>query len=162
MMIVAAKQDARFLIARDGILEEAKVFRIEKRRYSDREGHFKVRGHGIEVSSGAVYEEPKEAMLRDFLARFIAVTKDLLLKYDFGNVIIFIPENLKKLVINALPSYFQKKISAVFYGNYFKYHPFKLLEKMKTESSNKIPPSNLKPEAKKILDRPKKTSTAKI
>ncbi len=135
LFIVASRQNARFFVVGDGMVEERDSFSVEKSRYSDKEGRLGVRGarsgkgarnmfrSGIPVEN--IKERVKDDFLREFEKQFNIIWKD-----DFDALYLFVSPS----VVNEIPSRLTKqqreKIRQTVEGNYLKIHPLDLLKKL--------------------------------
>ncbi len=161
LLVATGKQDAVFYLAQNGILKSIDSFIIETPKYSDREGHFKTRGMGKTIRSGAVYENKKEKVITDFIKefqkRFGAISK----KHKLARLYVYSPSHMHTYIREALPKASQAKVTMEIEGNFFKTHPLTLLKKIHDKSdAKKVIPRDA--EEAKILNRRVRTKSAKF
>jgi hypothetical protein len=160
LLIATGKQDAVFYLAQNGILKSIDSFLIETPKYSDREGHFKTRGAGKTIRSGAVYENKKGKVITDFIKEFQKRFGTISKKHKIARLYIYSPSHMHTYIREALPKAFQNKITMEIEGNFFKTHPLTLLKKIHdTSNSKKVTPKDT--EEEKILNRRVKAKSVK-
>lgn len=130
LLVVTGRQEADFFRAGDGSIEKVAGFMVEKPQYSERGGHFKRRGHGATIASGAVYENQKEKILQDFRHEFRKILKNVLVTPP-DHIYIFTPAYLATEISGMFPKRIAVTIKKVIRGNFYGRHPFEFLEKMK-------------------------------
>ena len=134
LLIVTGKHEADFFHASHGEIERIAGFKVEKPHYSDREGHFKTRGRGVTVASGAVYEAQKEKILQDFRREFRKALR-LALGNNHPDVLyVYTPAYLKNEVYALLPKRIQSLVKKIFSINIYGRHPFEILERIRVRS----------------------------
>lgn len=155
LLIVTGDTDAKIFLARNGTLKTLADFEVAKPHYQDREGHFKTRSNdppGSALRSGAVYENNKEFVLKNFLHEFSAHLKRVTRGEKITRVFLYTPATLKIPIRKILPKNLRDRLELLFEGNFFDLHPFELLNKIVQAKKEKtvVPTSE---EAKKILER---------
>lgn len=161
MLLVAGRQNARFLRVYKGYLYELRSIFIPNPHYSDHEGFFLTRGkvkgtnYGIVTHAGAVYEFPEDAIVQDFIHALTKNTYELISLYKISEIILFAPSYMKNIIVRALPRGTQAKIHNIIEGIYYDAHPFDLLRKIKKRrDEERIRKMPIDPYAQKILKRP--------
>jgi len=133
VLIVTSNQEARFLLAENGVIEEFDSFEISKPHYSDREGFFMRRSGGKVLGSGSVYEQKKEKIKQDFFREFRkSIKKPFLKKADL--IYLFCPGYLSNEIKENMDNLLKDKIEGSFRGNYFTEHPLRFLELIKKKT----------------------------
>ncbi len=151
IFVVTGKQEAKFYLVNKGKIKEIDSFKIEKPRYSDREGWFKRRVRGFVMGSGAPLEPKKQKIIKDFLKKLEKNLKGTLSKNEVDSIYIFSPHYLLSRVKKTLPSSAKKKLEMTIDGEYYFQHPFELLEKISLKKEEKKKPKT--EEAKKLLNK---------
>lgn len=151
LFVVAGKQEAKFYLVFRGGIKEIDSFKIEKPRYSDREGWFKRRARGFVMGSGAPLEPKKQKIIKDFLKELERRTKKIFSGDRFESVYLFSPHYLLARVKKALPGRARKKLKLTVDGEYYFQHPFLLLEKIAKKTEKKKKPK--REEARKLLEK---------
>lgn len=128
LIIVAAKQSADLYLAHDGHLEDLDSIEIDNPQYSDREGHFKRRSKGETLGSGAVYEENKELVKKDFYNALNDSLKNITSTHNYHEVVLLSPPQNANETKDKLPKEIQNIISLEVNGNYTGQHATKVLE----------------------------------
>jgi len=152
LLVATGNQDAKFYLAHDGQLKAVDSFLIAKPRYSDREGHFKTRGAGKTIRSGAVYENRKQEVRSAFTHEFAKRYKQIEKKHALDKVYLFTPAHIRTHIRTSLPKAQRTKITMVIAGNHYKTHPLRLLKLIKAKSESKRV-KLVSPEERKILKR---------
>lgn len=153
LIIVSGKQEARFFLAKDGIIEELESFQFEKPKYSDREGFFISRGKSGVYRSGAVYEFKKQRLVKELGNRLENGFADIIKYNKVDSIYLLSPEYLENYVKKAVPPDYKKKIKFLLKGDYSHFHPFDILNKI--ASQKKEPTLPLKETTANILRKPK-------
>jgi hypothetical protein len=149
LFVVTGKQDAAFYRAQDGTIEQIGEIKIPKPRYSDNEGHYRMKGMGEAVSSGG-WERRDDFVIKDFLHELKSHLKSMHAN-DYAKMYVFAPSKVKNVIADVVPYQLRKKTAAIIEGNYFKSTPQHLLKKVAgiAASSQRF----INPEARRILDR---------
>ena len=129
-LIVTSRQEADFFRAGDGEIEKIANFMVEAPKHSDREGHFKTRGHGMTLASGAVYEVKKEKILQDFRREFKKTLKNILADNKPDRIYLFTPDYMANEVQKLLPRELASVLEKTIHGNFYGEHEFELLKKI--------------------------------
>jgi hypothetical protein len=153
LIVVAGKQEARFFLAKDGVIEESQSFQFEKPKYSDREGFFMSRGKSGVYRSGAVYEFKKQRLVKELGSRLKEGFADIAKYNKIDKIYLLSPEHLENDVKKAIPPDYRKKIKFLLKGDYSHFHPFDILDKI--ASQKKEPAAPLKETTVRILRKPK-------
>lgn len=161
LFIVTGKIEAQFHLAKEGEINEIDSIKIEKPKYSDREGYFESGGKnsGGELEnykSGSVYEDKNEVIKRELISELKEKLKSIIKKYEFDSIYLFSPDYMIGDIKKSLNKNILSKIEKSYTGNFNKMHPFKLLEKIDEEIENKIKDQRGKPrseEERKILKK---------
>lgn len=150
LLVVSGWQSGKVFYALNGnIVLDGEVL-VPDHRYSDREGHFKMRTRGV-VQSGSVYEQKKEHIRKEFLGKFVSCIDNVVKRHNIKEIHIFSPPEGLHDLEKAFPAHLKKYIRGSYSGNYIHHKPDKLAEIIK---GKKLKPIQLmSEEAKKILDR---------
>jgi hypothetical protein len=116
LIVVAGKQEALIYQAKDGVLERIDEIKVETPHYSDHEGEFRRRGKAGIQQSGASRELRDRDIIRDFIHEMQRHIKGI--PVDFSKLYIMVPETLKRIIPNALPTAWKQKVRRVITGNY--------------------------------------------
>lgn len=130
LLVVTGRQEADFYRAGDGVIENMMGFKVEKPLYEDRKGHFKRRGHGKVLASGAAYEEQKEKILQDFRREFRKTIKTVFASYIPDRIYVYTPSYLTNEVAALFSKRMAAKIKKTIRGNFYGRHPFEILEQV--------------------------------
>ena len=126
-LLVSGKEHAVIYKANNSNIKKISEIRVEKEKYSDKEGHFKRSGNRKVISSGAVYEDiNKEHRLKEFIEE---ITKQFNKFKKIDEVYCFYPPYMKNRLKQVVEKFSSKNIYIK--GNYTDNHPFALLEKIK-------------------------------
>jgi hypothetical protein len=128
LVVVAGQQNAAMYEIRNGYMKRLDAFKIPRPRYSDNEGHFRIRAQGALVRSGSTREYENEEVIKEFLKEFSRRVKNLTSK--FSKIYILAPERTKNKIPTALETAERKKITLVLPGNYYYRKPLEILEKL--------------------------------
>jgi hypothetical protein len=159
LLITTGKQTGRLFTARNGRLKEIDEAFIPTPKYSDDEGFFERSGRGGSYGAGAV-REPKDTETKHKFIRVISKkVKDAVAKNKIDCIYLFSPNYEITELKAALPRDVQALIRFAIMGNFVKFAPDILLEKI-TAKMAKIKDKNqiLKPEEAKIMARPRETT----
>jgi hypothetical protein len=126
LIIAAGRQDARIYATEGSTMILAESLKAPNHRYSDAEGHFKIRGSVGVVRSGAPREYKRESIDRSFLQELQTYLKRIN-PDDFDAVYTFIPSYAKKSILGVFPHPLKEKIVEVAERNFYKAHPRELL-----------------------------------
>ena len=129
LFIVTGRQTLEFYIAKDSMFKKIKSFRITHPEYSDKEGHFMVRGGGKVFGQGSVFEHPKKVMELEFEKKFNEELKGVYLKSNPNKIYIFSP--IVKRILDLMSRDIRSKVVFTFDKDYSHEHPFKILEAVK-------------------------------
>lgn len=135
LILVTGKQDAIFYSAYNGELDRLDAFKIPRPKYSDNEGHYKVRGKGTTLSTGATRELRDEDIIKDFVHELKARIKKM--NESFSKFYLFVPSQNKNVIKKALPKMWLEKLDAEVPGNFYYRSPLELLEKIKDSQRKK-------------------------
>ena len=151
LLVVAGWQSGKVYVARNGEISLEGEITIPDHRYSDREGHFKMRAKGSVVQSGSVYEQKKEHVRKEFLGEFVSYIDNAVKRHTIKEIHIFSPPEGLHDLKKVFPAHLEKCIRGSYSGNYIHHEPDKLVAIIKDK---KLKPIQLmSEEAKKILDR---------
>lgn len=128
LLIVTGKQDAVFYHIKDGEMLKLDAFKIPTPRYSDNEGHARMRGRGEMVATSFTPELEDRDIIKTFISEFKERLKKL--PESAQSVYLFAPEHTKNAVREALPPSLSSKIKKEVWGNYYHFSPQDLLEKL--------------------------------
>ena len=103
---------------------------VETPKYSDREGHFKTRGHGMTLASGMVYEAKKEKIMQDFRREFKKTFKNILAANKPDQIYLFTPDYMAHEVQKLIPRQLAPILKKIIHGNFYEMHEFELLKKI--------------------------------
>lgn len=152
LLIVAGESSAKFYLAGNGTIDELAPFHLPKTHYSDREGFFARRGKQS-MSSGSVYETPKEYLHEQFLRGMTEEVRHAHERQGFRSIYLFSPDYMLKEIRRWLPKEFREMVRLEFVGNLAAKHPFELLRLIKTEREHSAQRQKIvRPEARKLLD----------
>lgn len=127
LVIAAGRQGARIYTIDEDLMHLAAAFKVPNYRYSDREGHFKVRASGGVVRSGVPREYKRESIDRQFLKELNTYLRRLN-PDEYATVYVFIPAYVKNDLLDVFPDPLREKIVWVAERNHFDTHPRELLE----------------------------------
>lgn len=150
LLIISGQLISDFYMVHNGIIKKIKKVQRKQPRYSDREGHFLVRGRGRLYGSGSVYEAKKNVTREKFKKDLARATINTVNKEKIDEIYFFAPKHLLPYFQEELPLRIKKLIKFDFRGNYTNKHPFKLLKKIK---KRKLATKNKKGLLIKNLDR---------
>jgi hypothetical protein len=128
LLIVSGKQGASFYHLHGECIELVDSFKVSKPEYTDFEGEFKVRGRGITISSGSIKETDDESIIRHFLRDLKQHLSRL--KLSIKKIYLFAPSQTKNKIAKSLPQESKDKIEKVVSGNFSRFHPIDLLERV--------------------------------
>jgi hypothetical protein len=128
LLIVSGKQGAAFYHIRGNHIELVDNFKISKPEYTDFEGEFKIRGRGITISSGSIKENDDEGLIRSFIRELKQRLSHL--RLGISKIYLFAPPQTKNKIQEALPRESKGKIEKVVSGNFSRFHPIQLLERV--------------------------------
>jgi len=153
ILFVCGKKNMLVYEAKKNNIKKLIELNVELPKYSDNEGHFKVRSGGKVMRSGSVREVDSQEIILKFAKKIKGEMKSFdFLSYDL--IYLFCPIYSKNYITEALPVKIQKKLNSIIEGNYHTKSPIFLLEKIsKLEIKSKM---FLKPEAQKIMQKSKK------
>jgi hypothetical protein len=128
LLIVSGKQGAAFYHLHGESIDLVDNFKIDKPEYTDFEGEFKVRGRGITVSSGSIKESDDQGLIRQFLKELKHRFSGL--KFAVSKIYLLAPPQTKNKIKAALPAESRDKVEKVVSGNFSRFHPIQLLERV--------------------------------
>jgi len=161
-IVVAGFQEAEFYRAFKGDIEKIYEFYIPAPKYSDREGFFEISGREF-YGSGSVYEAKKQKIRDEFCQDFVREIKRLKLSSEKA-VFIFAPKYFLSFIGNEIRG-LRKNLKYAFPGNYFRKHPFFLIQKIKQwqEGRTGIERSAaIKPQVERLLNKTDKAKNIEI
>ena len=131
LIVVTGKQQAFFYELHNGHLLRFDGFKVPKARWSDNEGHFKVRAKGRSLVSGSVREDDRnKGTVRKFLREFRERIKKISVE-RFSELYILAPKEIKYQLLRMIPSDWQDRIAGYVDGNFSYAHPTLVLERIK-------------------------------
>lgn len=151
LIIVSGAQEARFLLAHDGQLEELHDFKVEKITYSDREGHFLRRAFGRVLGSGSVYENKKERQTIEFLSEFKKHFKKVLTTLKPKEIIICAPDYIEPKITEVASK--KHEVKQVLHGNYTNDKLVDILKIITNKEKEASPTAPASEEVQKILNK---------
>lgn len=128
LLIVTARQEIALYLATAGEIKLIEAVKLEKPRFSDREGFFQKLGKGTGTS--APDERIKEQMVVALVRELRAKLKDVLAERPTA-VYLFVPAHLARVVQAALPAALRKDLKRIIRGDFFEAHPFELLRRLR-------------------------------
>jgi hypothetical protein len=131
LLIVSGKREATFYRIHGENMEPIESFHIAKPEYTDFEGEFKTRGRGITISSGAVKEIDDESTIKYFLRELKRRFNNI--RFNVSNIYLLAPPQTKNKIKEALPNNSRRKIKSMIDGNFSRFHPIQLLERVYAE-----------------------------
>lgn len=153
LLIVAGETAAKFYLAENGVIDELDPFKLPKERYSDREGFFARRG-SQSMSSGSVYENPKEHLHEQFLHGLAGEVRKIHEMRHFRSIFLFSPDYMIKEAKEALAKGFRKMVRLEFVGNLTTKRPFELLSLIRAERESIVRRQKIVgTEARKLLEK---------
>jgi hypothetical protein len=129
LLFVAGKQELFVYEGKEGVIEEINHIKIKKPKYSDNEGHFKVRSEGKTIRSGSVRELDDEVVI----GPFIKTSKEEFKKYKVpGLDAIFLtaPSTTKNRLADVFSIQQKRKLKNVIEGNFCSDSPLQILRKI--------------------------------
>lgn len=153
LLITAGKQEATFYVAQADSVEQVHTVKINKSKYTDREGRFDKRAGGKIIQSGSNYKEQEEELVKLMIKQVAEAADGLKAEHNIKQIYLFCPTYLTNQIEAGLSSTTQPLIQYIFYGNYHRQHPFvllsKILEYQRQAKENRVEP--IKGEAMGIL-----------
>ncbi len=131
LIVVASKQEGKFYLANQGTIKKLTYFKFSRPKYSDREGSFMTKGRTGVYGRGSVYELKKERIRIELIKRLQNKLKKILKSEKIDSIYIACPNHLKNRIKTAFPSSAKRKIELFIPGDYYHFHPFDLLKKVK-------------------------------
>jgi hypothetical protein len=133
LLIVSGKQSAAFYHVYGSHIDFLDSFVVAKPEYTDFEGEFKVRGRGINVSSGSIKETDDESIIRHFLRELkLRMHKQ---SFHIAKIYLLAPAQTKNKIRQALPSDSRDKVKSIISGNFSRFHPLDLLKRLYAETT---------------------------
>lgn len=129
LIVVAGQMEADFYLLFNGEINKISSFKVEKPRYSDREGFVVRRAGGITIGGGPSYNVSKEKIKIEFSKEFKKAIKPLLSDKKISRIYLF-AESYVVNEIKDLLSSFSGQLKLIGRGNYLKTKPLDLLEKI--------------------------------
>jgi len=129
LIIVAGSQEADFYIAGDGEIEKVRSFVVRKPRYSDREG-FSVRSAGRKIIGSGSANKAQSKKLAQDVAREFEQSLKALARRSFDMVYLCAPADVISVAREHMQRSLSDKLKKTVRGNFFKQHPFEILEKL--------------------------------
>lgn len=157
LFVTSGEYDAKFYIARSGILDLKKEIKMPPREEArEKQAFIGIKGgrYGLAAVShrGTYIEDLK----KKFQKRFHATVHDILAEFKLKEIYIFAPKYVAKRLEKGLSQPEKKDIRMEFYQEDTKINPLIMIKKFwQTEQSLVLPKTAPKNSARKILDRPK-------
>ncbi len=166
LVLAAGKFEACIYVLQSGRVVEDEDIRKERLTYSDREGFFgRTEQHGRSLGAGTANEDTQEDKVhREFLNDLANHIRELTGNYAIEKVILFAPAEDLPEVRNSLSSDLRTRIFLEVKGNFVKQPVLKLFERAQDVLAGQNGGSKealAKPEAKKILKRPRTSAKKK-
>jgi len=125
LCITTGSHEADFYLAAQGMIEKIDTFTVEKTDPAI--------PAGFVVAESGGRKHLKKMRQADFLETFKEHLAIILKKQPIALAYLFTPAEVAKELVQTLPAALQKNLR-VYEGNFHNEHPFKLLEKIKTET----------------------------
>jgi hypothetical protein len=130
LFIVTGRQEATFYLAHNGTFKKIESFVISHSKYSDKDGHYMVRGGGKVYSQGSYFEKSKKDNDAEFEKEFtVALNKAFIKCANTNKVYLFSPilSKIYKLMAKA----HKDRVVFDLEKDYSHEHPLKLLDAIK-------------------------------
>lgn len=132
LILITGTEEARFFVARNGVISDIFHFRLEKTKFSDREDS--ARRGSVAFETGSKTEQLKRAIRQDFTKNFKEETKRLATEQKIDSVYLFAPDSIIKDLEKALPAILKKKLVKTYIGNFCKESTLNILKKIKNNT----------------------------
>ena len=130
LIIVAGKQDAALYHAFRGEIEYIGSIKVDKPQFSSEKGHFKTRGHGSMVRSGTLNQVREETIIREFTHKLADLFKGLRHRFPLSSIYLLSPGKVREKIKSTFPYQWRSRLRQTIAGNYFYFHPIKVLERI--------------------------------
>lgn len=164
LMIVSGTKSAKIFEVIKGKIVKKPRIEVTNPDYTDYKETFEQRrGTGTVWGTPSAYEKKDTGIKRDFLKQLKNQLKDIQNEQiNFENIYLFAPNQVIDDVQNVIPAPWKKKMKLRYTGNFVNALPQELFERIKKKFDNaKNSKKLIKPEALKILKRPRKTTSKK-
>jgi hypothetical protein len=158
LLVSTGRQRAKIYSAFKGSLKLEEEINIPVPKFSDKEGFFAQKssrgGKNRTLRTGSVRERQKEYLENQFKNALTKIIKDLTKRRNDMQIYLYTPDYMKNIILDDMPKGLIKNIKQVYCGNYYSYHPFKLIKIIKDDQEaywGRADPR--KKEAKKLLDK---------
>lgn len=157
VLIVSGSQAAKIYELRRGSILQDPAIQISRPAYTDREGLNRRRGKGSVWGTASDYEAKDDGTDIEFIHELQREIKNLAAQRDFEEVYLFAPRQCFQKIKSALPKILQEKVAFEYRGNFTKFDPSRLLQKITSKRQKQISSKRIeiKDEPKKILQRKK-------
>lgn len=153
LIIISGSHEVRYVSAFDGEAMELGDYRVEKIKYSDKEGYFLRRAFGRVLGSGSVYEPKNKQEIVEFLSEFENKTAKAISSISPKNIILMTPDYMENKIKEKLSKAEKENILMTIHGNYVNKKLPAILKIVSKKMEKKKPPVMTSPEAQKILDK---------
>jgi hypothetical protein len=130
LVLVAGTRNAIFYKIKGGHINQVESIKVLTPKYSDNEGHFKVRAKGTIIRSGSVREVDNIELGREFLSEINSAMGQLSAKSS-SQVYVFAPSQIKIALIESLPPKWRSRVTRVVEGNFTHNSPNSIIDKLK-------------------------------
>lgn len=128
LLVVMGSQRGLLYLASNGQIDIIGTVEQSEARYSDREGHFMHTGHGMQYSSGSVYEDNNIERIRRFFKTAAEEVNRIVRMYGVTHTYVFEPNYAKGAVTETLLPLVNGEVELVRFGNFLHSPATKLIE----------------------------------
>lgn len=121
LLVVSSPRGAVFYVALKDEITQVADFKIDRPKYSDAE----------DFEAGAQIDREKSTLDKDFKQKFSATILHISKKFSVRKLYLFTAKNISSLLERLLPKNWKNLIAGHLRGDYTKFHPFQILEKIK-------------------------------
>ncbi len=163
LMIVTGNQVAKVYQLKNGKVTQKPTVFIQSPWLTDHEGVRRREGRGTIWGTASDYEQKDDNVKIEFIHALKKELKEILqTEKTVDSLYIFSPSSMIGTVKNLIPKSAQKKINFEYTGNFTKFTPNNLLEKVNKRRTSEIAKKeNLAPQTRKILKRKKVHNNSK-
>lgn len=152
LLIVLGKQTGIFYKAGKGTLTEVGEYEVPTPKFSDKEGFYESRGHGLVIRSGAMQEPQKEYVIKEAEKLLKKTLKQLVIREQPTEVYLYAPAPVMKGLKEEVKKIVKEAYKNSYLGNYTQLHPFELLTMLKQRKERKVVKS-VPDKARKLLKK---------
>jgi hypothetical protein len=142
LVVVSAKEHGKIYQIRDGEMKALEYVEEHPPELGDNEGFFTRSAGGIQLGSGAPYEENEQHNIEQYIKGITSELSDAIKSFNPDTLFLFEPEHLKGLIEEHVMKPNDLAVANVRYGNFVEKPAGEILKMLQDSTDSKLDPAD--------------------